>query len=172
MTLTSDEVFFDKICATYDYWNDTSTWQIWSSGGSACCQVSFRYHQLHGFYGKSLHQLLRSLFLKWHMWSAPGGLLGQKVYTPARTALRTPYPHWHIFSETLPLVAQDFGKNPYPYWHNIRKWLYPLWHNCCSEMIHRPKFWRKVPKIWPLKCKFWHFALSLAQPPSLAQGGG
>ncbi len=50
MTLTADELFVHKICVTYDI--ETILDQI--------CQVSFQYHKLHRFYGKSAHQLLRS----------------------------------------------------------------------------------------------------------------
>ena len=43
MTWTADELIAHRICATYDFWNDT--WKIWSSGGSACWKViSFQYH--------------------------------------------------------------------------------------------------------------------------------
>ncbi len=92
-----------------------------------------------------------------------GGLLGQKVYTPARTATRNPYPKWHKNCQTLPLVAQDLGPNPYPYWHistkkgtlcgtiGVQKWfvctiighfgaifdipciLHSSWHNQCKN---------------------------------------
>ena len=79
---------------------------------------------------------------------AMGGGIAQKLYTPARTPPRNPYPQWHKFHKTLPLVAQNLGWNPYPYWHkstkkNTKKWFigtnvgalaqklekpYPLWH--------------------------------------------
>ena len=38
------------------------------------------------------------------------GVLTCKMYTPARTAQRNPYPHWHKICETLPLpfVALKF----------------------------------------------------------------
>ena len=38
-----------------------------------------------------------------------GGAVAQKLYTPARMAPRNPYPQWHKFSKTLPLVAQNLG---------------------------------------------------------------
>ncbi len=43
------------------------------------------------------------------------------MYTPARTAPRNPYPHWHKICETLPLLAQSLGPNPYPYQHKSTK---------------------------------------------------
>ncbi len=48
-------------------------------------------------------------------------LITQKMYTPARTAPRKPYPHWHKICKTLPLLAQILGANPYPYWHKSTK---------------------------------------------------
>ena len=50
-----------------------------------------------------------------------GGGVAWKMYTPARTAPRYPYPHWHNICETLPLLAQNLGPNPYPYWHKSTK---------------------------------------------------
>ncbi len=52
---------------------------------------------------------------------APGGAVAWKMDTPARTAPRNPYPHWHKICETLPLLAQNLGPNPYPYWHTSTK---------------------------------------------------
>ncbi len=72
-----------------------------------------------------------SIFFFMHAWSSidimimvtsGGGAVAQKLYTPARTAPRNPYPQWHKFSKTLPLVAQNSGCNPYPYyWHRSTK---------------------------------------------------
>ncbi len=50
-----------------------------------------------------------------------GGAVPPKMYTPARTAPRDPYPHWHKICETLPLPAQNLGPNAYPYWHKYTK---------------------------------------------------
>ena len=58
--------------------------------------------------------------------------LAQKLYTPARTAPRNPYPQCHKFSKTLPLVAQNLGWNLYPYWHKSTKKYQKVvyWYNC------------------------------------------
>ena len=51
----------------------------------------------------------------------PRGVVTRKIYTPARTALRNPYPQWHKICETLPLLAQNLGQSPYPCWHRSTK---------------------------------------------------
>ncbi len=61
------------------------------------------------------------------------GLFGQKIYPPARMALRDPYPYWH---KILPKIHTLTGKNPYKG--------YPLWHNCCSKIVYSHKFQRVV----------------------------
>ena len=70
MTLTADEVIFHKICATDDI--ETILANLWNLGRHVAdiqhaeppeeqiCQALFQYHQLHRFYGKLAHQLLRS----------------------------------------------------------------------------------------------------------------
>ncbi len=40
----------------------------------------------------------------------PGGLLGRKMYTPARTVPQNPYPYCHKCFEPLLLLAQNFGQ--------------------------------------------------------------
>ena len=42
------------------------------------------------------------------------------MYTPARTAPPSPYPHWHKICETLPLLAQ-FGSESIPLLAQIHK---------------------------------------------------
>ena len=42
-----------------------------------------------------------------------------KSITPSRTAARPPYPLWHRFDHTLPLLAQTFYSKPHPYWHRL-----------------------------------------------------
>ncbi len=59
--------------------------------------------------------------LTWLVFKSRGGTEAWKMYTPARTASRNPYPHWHKICETLPLLAQNLGPNLYPYWHNCIK---------------------------------------------------
>ncbi len=46
------------------------------------------------------------LMLSLRVKSSPGGAIAWKMYTPARTAPRNPYPHWYKICETLPLLAQ------------------------------------------------------------------
>ncbi len=90
-----------------------------------------------------------------------GGLLGQKVYTPARMALRNPYPHWHKIPKPLPLLAQNLDQNPYPYWHKFIKRL-PSVTKLLFKMVYNHEFWCAAPKMWPSNANFnifpslWH----------------
>ncbi len=93
----------------------------------------------------------------------PGGLLGQKVYTPARTALRNPYPHWHKILKPLPSLAH-LDQNPYPYWHKFVKRLPSVTKLLLKNGIQpwNDGFWCTVPKMWPFSANFdiflslWH----------------
>ncbi len=44
--------------------------------------------------------------------SRGGRVEDQKLYTPARRAQQNPYPRWHRFSKSLPIVAQNLGWTP------------------------------------------------------------
>ncbi len=62
MTLTADELFVHKICVTYDIemiLGRFGPWEVPHAAEDQICQVSFQYHKLHRFYGKSAHQLLK-----------------------------------------------------------------------------------------------------------------
>ncbi len=56
-----------------------------------------------------------------HNWGKSLGAVARKLYTPARTAPRNPYPHWHKICEALPLLAQNLGPNPTLSGTNSRK---------------------------------------------------
>ncbi len=50
---------YANLCKLGDYWVNI-TFQHAEPPGDQICQVSFQYHKLNRFYGKSAHQLLRS----------------------------------------------------------------------------------------------------------------
>ncbi len=80
------------------------------------------------------------------LWSpGGGGVVTWKMYTPARTAPRNPYPHWHKNCETL-----------YPYWHKIWAEIYTLTGINPQKGYRERKFHISLAQPLEKPYPFWH----------------
>ncbi len=56
-------------------------------------------------------------FFLTHVYCSPEGMVTWKTYTPAGTALRTPYPHWHKIAYSTELCIARFQA----FWSSARQ---------------------------------------------------